>query len=122
MDFLHIFFQIRDKHNKALAFIARELALLKASMLKEQRRLEVLIDEKTRAANALSLENERLKKQNKKLQSNVKMLNPDNDMDMSIPLPVFQGSRIFRRSSQPYKINRLSTHNLLTVFLKNIIN
>ena len=84
-----------------MAFIARELALLKASMLKEQRRLEVLIDEKTRAANALSLENERLKKQNKKLQSNVKMLSPDNDMDMSIPLPVFQGSRIFRRSSQP---------------------
>ena len=84
-----------------MAFIARELALLKASMLKEQRRLEVLIDEKTRAANALSLENERLKKQNKKLQSNVKMLNPDNDMDMSIPLPVLQGSRIYRRSSQP---------------------
>ena len=70
-------------------------------MLKEQRRLEVLIDEKTRAANALSLENERLKKQNKKLQSNVKMLSPDNDMDMSIPLPVLQGSRIYRRSSQP---------------------
>ena len=48
-----------------MAFIARELALLKTSMLKEQRRLEVLIDEKTRAADALSLENERLKKQQK---------------------------------------------------------
>ena len=50
-------------------------------MLKEQRRLESLVNEKTRAAEALSLENERLKKQNKKLQSNVKMLSPDHDMD-----------------------------------------
>merc|ERR1712079_104469 len=73
--------KIREEHDKALAFIARELALLQASMLKEQRRLEVLVHEKTRAAEALSLENERLKKQNKKLQSNVKMLSPDNDMD-----------------------------------------
>merc|ERR1712020_37371 len=72
---------LREEHDKTLAFIARELALLQASMLKEQRRLEVLVHEKSRAADALSLENERLKKQNKKLQSNVKMLSPDNDMD-----------------------------------------
>lgn len=74
-------FQIREEHDKALAFIARELALLQATMLKEKRRLESLVNEKTRAAEALSLENERLKKQNKKLQSNVKMLSPDHDMD-----------------------------------------
>merc|ERR1719346_897362 len=73
--------KIREEHDKALAFIARELALLQATMLKEQRRLESLVNEKTRAAEALSLENERLKKQNKKLQSNVKMLSPDHDMD-----------------------------------------
>ena len=72
---------LREEHDKTLAFIARELALLQASMLKEQRRLETLVHEKTRAAEALSLENERLKKHNKKLQSNVKMLSPDNDMD-----------------------------------------
>lgn len=73
--------KIREDHDKALAFIARELSLLQSQMCKEQRRLQALLNEKTRAAEALSLENERLKKQNKKLQSNVKMLSPDHDMD-----------------------------------------
>ena len=53
------------EHDATLAFVARQLAFLQANMLKEQQRLECIVGEKTRALDALALENERLRKQNK---------------------------------------------------------
>jgi len=67
--------QMRMEHDATLAFVARQLAFLQANMLKEQQRLECIVGEKTRALDALALENERLRKQNKKL---VNHLNHDS--------------------------------------------
>jgi len=61
--------QIRLEHDATLAYIARQLAFLQANMLKEQQKLEAVVGEKTNALEALALENERLRKQNKKLVS-----------------------------------------------------
>jgi len=61
--------QMRLEHDATLAYIARQLAFLQANMLKEQQKLEAVVGEKTHALEALALENERLRKQNKKLVS-----------------------------------------------------
>merc|ERR1712223_1150722 len=61
--------QMRLEHDATLAYIARQLAFLQANMLKEQQKLEALVGEKSHALEALTLENERLRKQNKKLVS-----------------------------------------------------
>lgn len=61
--------QMRIEHDATLAYIARQLAFLQANMLKEQQKLEAVVGEKTHALEALALENERLRKQNKKLVS-----------------------------------------------------
>jgi len=61
--------QMRLEHDATLAYIARQLAFLQANMLKEQQKLEAVVGEKTHALETLALENERLRKQNKKLVS-----------------------------------------------------
>lgn len=66
---MNIPLQIRLEHDATLAYIARQLAFLQANMLKEQQKLEAVITEKSRAMEALALENERLRKHNKKLVS-----------------------------------------------------
>ena len=55
------------EHDATLALIARELAFLQANMLKEQQRLEALVNDKSRNIEALVTENDRLRKLNKKL-------------------------------------------------------
>ena len=71
---------MRLDHDATLAYIARQLAFLQANMLKEQQKLEAVIGEKSAALENLRTENERLKKQNKKLMSK---LSHDNDTPSS---------------------------------------
>jgi len=61
--------QMRSEHDATLAYIARQLTLLQANMLKEQQKLEAMLAEKSDALQAMSLENERLKKINKRLET-----------------------------------------------------
>ncbi len=78
---------MNTEHDQALANIARDLTVLQASMLKEQKKLEAIITEKAKALEAVSLENERLRKANKKLNANAKLISRlgDDDRDMDTP-------------------------------------
>ena len=58
---------MRLEHDARLALVGRQLSLLQAGLLKEQEKLQSLLDEKTRALQLITLENEKLKRQNKKL-------------------------------------------------------
>ena len=65
---------MRLQHDEELAAVERELTFLQANMLKEQKRLESIIVEKMAALADQESEMERLRKQNKKLLTNSKLL------------------------------------------------
>lgn len=77
--------RLQMENDQALATIARELTFLQANMLKEQQRLESIIADQSAALEMSNSENERLRKANKKLQQNSKLLSllgaEDRDMD-----------------------------------------
>ena len=74
-------FQMRLEHDTTLAYVARQLAILQASMLKEQQKLEAMVNEKSRSLEAMAVENERLRRQNKKLVA--KQFSSDQDTTSS---------------------------------------
>ena len=78
---------MRLQHDEELAAVERELTFLQANMLKEQKRLESIIVEKMAALADQESEMERLRKQNKKLLTNSKLLAAmvDQDRDMDTP-------------------------------------
>ena len=87
LQFLPFSFQLRVQHDEELAVIERELTFLQANMFKEQKRLESIIAEKMAALAEQETEVERLRKQNKKLLNNSKLLAAmvDQDRDMDTP-------------------------------------
>jgi len=88
--------QMRLEHDATLAYIARQLAFLQANMLKEQQKLEAVVGEKTHALETLALENERLRKQNKKLVSKTNNLSDTTSSFESSPKSSFSS-----KSSEP---------------------
>jgi len=90
--------QMRLEHDATLAYIARQLAFLQANMLKEQQKLEAVVGEKTHALEALALENERLRKQNKKLISKHLSDTPSSGGDSSAK------SSFSSKSSEPPRL------------------
>ena len=84
--------QIRYERDAQLANLASELTYLQANMLKEQKRLEMVIVEKQAQLDAQAIETERLKKMNKvlsqqmaNLQSKSKLMAMLEDRDMDTP-------------------------------------
>lgn len=82
--FFHFFpFQVRSQRDEELTRISQELRFLQSNMLKEQKRLEAIIQDKDNTLQKQAEELEKLRKVNKKLNlsSKAKMVLEDRDMD-----------------------------------------